>query len=138
VKRLPAPLLKAWLISLLVVLGCDARTDRDWQGSETIYKLEILAKVLSKSPQSEAMKLRSISELVSSATKKNLLADVNDFTKDGWGSVFVLQADGGRLRVISAGPNRVLENGHGDDIYFEITFGQDGNQGMRRNYRIRE
>jgi hypothetical protein len=70
VKRPPAPLLKAWLISLLVVLGCDAKTDRDWQRSETIYKLETLAKVLSNLPQSEAMKLRSISDLVSSGYKE--------------------------------------------------------------------
>ncbi len=49
---------------------------------------------------------------------------------DAWGNMFRLEvmagADKIRLRIISNGPNRVFENGGGDDLYIEIVLDRHG------------
>jgi hypothetical protein len=98
----------------------------------TLNKLDVLGKAVMKWSPAALNKISSVAEFVASSIEKRYLAEVYDnyYEFDKWHTPLSWQAtkegDATTIKIISAGANRIFENGEGDDLSVVIHFDGTG------------
>lgn len=133
-KRNISSALLALTFAPSLFLGC--RSDTNWAADTTNYRLTVLAQNLALLSRlgEDISAFNSVDDLVGSLLKRNWILhdEADSFRKDYWRNPFVLRINSDRgtkkVRIISGGPNGLIEEGDGDDLYVEVTIHSDNGE----------
>ena len=93
--------------------------------------LATLGEAIKLMSPADLMTFRSFEEFLKEAEIKTYISGREYYRKDIWGSDLVWEVKQANkitiVRIGSKGPNRVWENGNGDDLYVQVEFTNQSN-----------
>lgn len=111
------------------LFGCKDRRGSDPTPTNfTRYRLAFLGRIAKNLSQEELLKIESVDLLLAKAEKRGLIGspytepwdrDAFENKKFKWE---IKKEESASIRILSAGPNGIFEDGRGDDFYLELTF----------------